>query len=127
MSAEILKNGEEILACSSSIFDLLYCTFLQVFESKPFFNENEELASFMHYMEIYNDKGGSYWFDVAKYIKSSKSAFLLLKMVDEALTNMRSKTREDVQHSLMSFRNELVMYAAELKIKENNSQNDKIV
>lgn len=115
MSCEILKNGEEILQCSSTTFNLLYVFFTKFFEQYHALQNNRELAHFMEHMEMYIDKGGSYWFDISNYIKESKNMALLNTMMQQFRIKIGPLTNDKSQAIFASFHAELIKYKEELE------------
>lgn len=114
MSAEILKNGKEILKCSSIFFNVIYLKFLNLFHSQPMLNTNLELHHFMQDMEIYNNNGGSYWFDITNYIKSKEGVDLLIKMTKTAKSDSYLSSTTEAYEILEKFYKELLIYKKEL-------------
>ena len=117
MSAEILKNKETILECSSVTFDIMYLNFLEIVEKNPLLGNNTEIKKFMNYMEMYNYQGGSYWFDITNYITSSESAELLINILEQTIVKIQHSISKNAIMSLWSFYEELVKYRDELKAR----------
>ena len=114
MASSIEINGKRILECSGGVFETLYYTFAEIIEEKLFDTDDSEFAKFISKMQLCSEARYPF-FNVAKFIKSSKSLSILLEILEEAIKRLQKILIPATIDDLWKLYDELAKYKEELE------------
>lgn len=115
MSSEILNKGKEVLKTSWGIFDSLYYNFLEIAQEQKILEKNRSILELISYMGVINENPCNSCFDIADFIKDSKSAYLLMGLLEETIKKIKHELKDWAIADLWKFHAELVKYKEELE------------
>lgn len=114
MACNVYVNKKLTVDCSVSAFQTMY----EVFDKHASLNNyysNLDFKNLMFEMFTAAESRCSYGFDFADYIKTRHAIDLLLKIIDQAIPELKKELIERVIESILRLRAELLNYKISLQ------------